>query len=330
MGRWLKRLFLTVLILLLLASLAAGGLFFWAKSAYISAGSLAAPKTIVFERGSGFIEIADRLEAEGVLRYGWVFKAAAVITESHHKFKAGEYEFAANISQQEVLRKIVAGEVVVHKVTIPEGLRVAEIAALLQTEPALTGAIPTDIADGTLLPETYHFLRGDTRESVIRRMQADMQTALMQLWEKRDPAVPLATAQEAVMLASIVEKETGLAEERPRVAAVFVNRLRLKMKLQSDPTVIYAVERDKGALGRALTHDDLAYASPYNTYYAEGLPPAPIANPGKASLAAVMNPPATSELYFVASGNGGHNFAATLAEHNANVTKWRAVQNKQP
>lgn len=328
--RLLKRLFTALVVLAVLASLVAGGGFFWAKNAYEKAGPLAAPKVILFERGQGLREIAERLEGEGVITHSWVFKAAAVVSGSRHQLKAGEYEFAANSSMQHVMTKLTSGDVLVHKVTIPEGLRVAEIVMLLQNEQALVGDIPQGMTEGSLLPETYHFVRGDTRESILRRMQQDMQETLVQLWEKRDPALPLATAQEAVILASIVEKETGLASERPRVAAVFVNRLRLNMKLQSDPTVIFAVERDKGPLNRALIYADLEHASPFNTYYAQGLPPEPIANPGKASLAAVMNPPKTNELYFVADGTGGHAFAATLAEHNANVARWRAVQNNKP
>jgi UPF0755 protein len=226
---------------------------------------------------------------------------------------------------------VIDGVTVKHRLTIPEGLTSAEIVALVAAAPDLEGSVPAALpADGSLLPETYFFSKGDTREQLLERMRKGMSDALAELWPARDGAVALKTVAEAVTLASIVEKETGLAAERPRVASVFFNRLAQGMPLQSDPTVIYALTGGKGPLGRALLRADLQVASPYNTYANPGLPPGPIANPGRASLEAVLHPDSTKDLYFVADGSGGHAFAATLDEHNRNVAAWRKQQAQQP
>jgi len=293
---------------------------------YTASGPLSEPKTVLFKRGTGFEEIVDNMAEAEVIRHPLLFKVIAVLLGDARKFKAGEYEFSAAISPKLVMDMIAAGRVVVHKLTVPEGLTVKQVLALLDAEPMLEGQVRDTIPEGSLLPQTYHFTYGDDRNLLVGRMRSGMTQTIEELWPTRKPGLPLETAAQAVTLASIVEKETGLDHERGRVAAVFINRLRLGMKLQSDPTVIYGIEQS-GNLGRSLTFSDLRTPSAYNTYVIAGLPPGPIANPGRASIEAVLNPPITKELYFVATGTGGHNFATTLAQHNINVSKYRAVMN---
>jgi UPF0755 protein len=266
-----------------------------------------------------------------VIRDSLVFAAGVRVYGEERPLQAGEYQFAARVSMRLVMEQMIDGVTVKHRLTIPEGLTSAEIVALVAAAPDLEGSVPAALpADGSLLPETYFFSKGDTREQLIERMRKGMSDTLAELWPARDGAVPLKTIAEAVTLASIVEKETGLATERPHVASVFFNRLAQGMPLQSDPTVIYALTGGKGPLGRALLRADLQFASPYNTYANAGLPPGPIANPGRASLEAVLHPASTKDLYFVADGSGGHAFAATLDEHNRNVAAWRKQQAQQP
>lgn len=319
------RLFLYMLgICIVLAIASAIGLVIYAWDYYEGAGSLTQPKTVIFNRGEGFKQMADTLAAEGVIDHPLIFKGIAAALGTARKFKAGEYAFTPGMTPHAIMRMIAAGKVVVHKVTVPEGLTVADIVRILQSEPALDGEVPKGIKEGTLLPETYQFLRGDKREDIVKRMQADMKTLIDSLWARRKDNLPFTTQEQGVVLASIVEKETGIAKERGHVASVFINRLRKGMKLQSDPTVAYGMEQAMGAaLGRPLTSEDLRTPTPYNTYMIDGLPPAPIANPGKAALEAAFNPPETDDLYFVATGNGGHHFAATLDEHNRNVLAYR-------
>jgi UPF0755 protein len=331
MLRFLLRLILLVLVLGAAAAVAAG----WGWKRYTGPGPLAEDRTVVIERGAGVNAIAQQLADEGVLPDPWTLRVGVRLFGAGRSLKAGEYRFPAHVSPEEVLAKLTIGDVVQRQVTIPEGLTSQQVIELLATVDGLTGDLATVPPEGTLLPETYAFTLGDGREALIQRMRASMEAVLAELWAKRAPDLPLTTPQEAVTLASIVEKETGAAAERPRVAAVFVNRLKRGMPLQSDPTVIYAltggkaasVANGEGILGRRLTRADLNADHPFNTYRNPGLPPGPIANPGRASISAVLNPPATNELYFVADGTGGHAFAATLEEHNRNVAKWRKLQN---
>jgi UPF0755 protein len=331
MLRFLLRLILLVLVLGVAGAVAAG----WAWQRYTGPGPLAEDRTVVIERGSGVNSIAQQLAEEGVLPDPWILPVGVRLFGKGRSLKAGEYRFPAHVSPQAVLEKLASGEVVQRQVTIPEGLTAAQVVELLAAADGLAGEVAAMPPEGSLLPETYSFTLGDSREALIQRMRAGMEAALAELWAKRAPELPLKSAEEAVTLASIVEKETGVAAERPRVAAVFVNRLKRGMPLQSDPTVIYAltggkaasVANGEGVLGRRLTRADLDADHPYNTYRIPGLPPGPIANPGRASIEAVLNPPATNELYFVADGTGGHAFAATLDEHNRNVAKWRKLQN---
>lgn len=318
-----KIVLLFMAVLLLGPALGAGWLWF----AHHAPGPLVVEHEVLVGRGTGFKAVAARLKAEGVIAQEAAFVYPAVLKGVHHKVKAGEYQFAPGMSAAEVLDKLVRGDVITRSVTVPEGLSVAQVAALLMAEEKLTGEVPKGIAEGTLLPETYQFLRGDSRASLIARMQAAHAAYLAEQWEQRSDGLPIATPEEAVTLASIVEKETGVADERALVAGVYVNRLRLGMKLQADPTVAYGVVQRDGAMDRALTRRDLMTDSPYNTYTREGLPAGPIANPGRASIRAVLHPEATDALFFVATGDGSgaHWFARTLDEHNANVRRYRAA-----
>jgi UPF0755 protein len=317
-------------LLLVLAVGLAGGAAYWGFTKFHEPGPAPADMTVVIERGLGVRAIADRLAAAGVITDPLVFAAGVRVYGEGRPLQAGEYLFPGRLSMRQVMEQMIDGATIVHRLTIPEGLTSAEIVALVAAAPDLDGSVPTIVpADGSLLPETYFYSKGDTREQLLKRMREGMQKAVAELWPARDDTVSLATAADAVTLASIVEKETGVAEERPHVASVFFNRLARGMPLQSDPTVIYALTSGKGPLGRALAKVDLQVASPYNTYANSGLPPGPIANPGRASLEAVLHPDDTKDLYFVADGTGGHAFAATLDEHNKNVAAWRQQQ-KQP
>ena len=318
-------------LLLVLAIGGAGCLAIYAWDYYDAPGPAAAQTTIIFNKGVGFQGISDELAKNNVIDNPLLFKGVAAVLGSGRRFQAGEYSFPAKITPHKVMAMIADGKVVVHKVVFPEGLNVREITNILAAEPGLEGEVPQDLTEGSLMPETYHFTLGEKRSSIIARMQAAMKTTLETAWAKRSPAMPLQTMEQALTLASIVEKETGLPAERGHVASVFFNRLKLGMKLQSDPTVVYGLEHANGgaALGRSLTTADLQMPTPYNTYTIAALPPAPIANPGRASIEAVMNPPYSEDLYFVATGSGGHNFAGSLEEHNHNVALYRAKMAKQ-
>ena len=286
--------------------------------------------TVILRRGAGLGEIALALERAGVIRSALVFGLAARLTGAAADLKAGEYAFPSRFPMAEVLGKIRRGEIVRHRVTIPEGVTSAQAAAILERHPVLTGAAP-EPPEGAILPETYDVQRGDDRGAVLNRMRAARDKALAELWAQRQSGLPVRTPEEAVILASIVEKETAVAAERPRVAAVFVNRLRRGMRLESDPTIIYGLTRglplvDAAGRRRGLRQSELARPNPYSTYQISGLPPTPIANPGIDSLRAVLDPPATQDLFFVADGSGGHVFAGSFDEHLRNVARWRQVE----
>lgn len=283
--------------------------------------------TVVLRKGASLPEIASGLERGGVIRSSSLFMTAAKVTGAARTLKAGEYEFNSRASMARVLDAVRRGRIVRHWITIPEGLTSDMVMDILNKSTVLTGAAATP-PEGAILPETYEVQRGEDRAAVLQRMMDDRDAVLNALWANRAPNLPFQTKEEAVILASIVEKETGLAEERPRVAAVFVNRLRTGMRLGSDPTIIYGISRGR-PLGRGIFLSELRRLTPYNTYLIDGLPPTPIANPGRAALAAVMNPPKTGDLYFVADGTGGHVFASTLEEHNANVAKWRQIERQR-
>jgi UPF0755 protein len=292
---------------------------------YESPGPLATNLTFVVERG-GTGDIAKALETAGIVSDARLFALAVAIGFDEAEIKAGEYVFSPGISPAAVLALLRSGKTVVHRLTIPEGWTTAQALSLVSREPALAGALTVTPGEGDLLPETYFYHWGDKRDAVIERMAAAMSQALSTLWAARDPALAgLSSPREAVILASIVERETAVPAERPLIAAVFLNRLRLGMKLQSDPTVAYALTKGAVPLDRPVDHADLAVESPYNTYRVTGLPPGPIANPGRAALQAVLHPARSDALYFVADGSGGHAFAATLAEHDKNVARWKKL-----
>ena len=294
-----------------------------------SGNTLGVPRTVVLAPGSGVWEIAEALYEAGVVNDPNVF--AVGVWQSGHSgaLKAGEFDFPPGVTPRQAMEIIRAGKIVEHRLTIPEGLTSADIARLLESAEALDGEVADIPLEGALLPETYYYRRGDSRADLIHRMEAGMHSLIAELWPNRASDLPFETPEQALVLASIVEKETALAAERRHVAGVFVNRLRKNMRLQSDPTVIFAVTGGETPLARPLSKADLSLESPFNTYRHKGLPPRPIAHPGRDSLAAVLNPLATDALYFVADGSGGHAFAATLAEHNKNVARWRKLQKQQ-
>ncbi len=319
-----------------LAILAAGGTVFWAMNAFKAPGPLLQERLFVVESGQGVSRIAANLYSETIIDHPLLFRLAARAQGADKKIRAGEYLLPAQASMKGILRKFVSGDVFMRKFTIPEGRTTFEIVDLLNAVPDIEGEAVTEIpAEGSLLPETYRYSRADTRARKIEEMKKAMSDVLAALWPGRDQGLPFSTPEEAVTLASIVEKETGVAAERNRIAGVFINRLRKGIPLQSDPTVIYALNGGRhdnngmGPLGRRLLSKDLETDSPYNTYKNAGLPPGPIANPGVASLDAVLHPEQHDFIYFVADGTGGHVFAATLEEHNANVAKWRRIRKDQ-
>lgn len=325
----MRKFALALLLLLILGIGASLGFYFYALQYYSSPGPLAAETTVLIPKGKGFRQITRSLEETGVLEKTWLYTGIILKTGKAHDFKAGEYRFPAHISPEEVTRQMTEGEVVRHRVTIPEGWASADVIALLEKDETLTGELPQTLPEGSLLPETYEFLRGDTRISLITRMQQSMRETLTRLLPTCAPGLPVSSEDEFVTLASIVEKETGLAAERPKVAAVFINRLRKGMKLQSDPTILYGIYHQTGAWTKNITKKDLETPNEYNTYTIPALPPGPIANPGRASLEAVCHPAETSDLYFVATGDGGHVFAGTLEEHNRNVQRYLGVLRQQ-
>jgi UPF0755 protein len=317
-----------ITIFVLVAVLAAVALVV-GKQRFDAPGPLPDDRVVNIPRGSGIRDISDVLVREGVIDQPWVFVGGVFALKAREDLKAGEYQFKAHASLRDVVATIVEGRVVAHQFTVPEGLTSEQIVARLLDDDVLTGNIKEIPREGSLLPDTYNFNRGVTREQIIQRMQQAQQRVLKEVWDRHSPDLPIKTPEQLVVLASLVEKETGKPEERTRVAAVFVNRLKQKMRLQSDPTIIYGLVGGKGSLGRPIMRSEVDQPTAYNTYQIDGLPPGPIANPGRASLDAAANPARTRELYFVADGTGGHAFAETYEQHQKNVARLRAMEGDQ-
>src|SRR3981081_14771 len=316
-----------IITLVLVLMIGVGGAYVYGKQKIEAPGPLQEDKIVNIPARAGMSDIADILQREGVIDNNrWAFIGSVLALKARADLKPGEYSFQKNASLRDVIGTIVEGKVVQHAVTIPEGLTSEQIVARLTENDIFPGNIREIPAEGTLLPETYKFPRGTTREQVIQRMQQSQKRVLGEIWERRNPDIPIKSPEQLVTLASIVEKETGKADERSRVAAVFTNRLRQKMKLQSDPTIIYGLAGGKGTLGRPIKRSEITQPSPYNTYVVDGLPPGPIANPGRASLEATANPARTRDLFFVADGTGGHTFTETYDQHQKNVAKLRTLE----
>jgi len=307
-------------------SITGGAALFFGKQRFETPGPLAEDKVVNIPRGLGIRDISDLLQREGVIDQPYVFMGGIIALKARGELKYGEYQFTKSASLAEVVDTIVEGKVVQHALTVPEGLTSEQIVARLLETDALTGQIKEIPREGTLLPETYRFTRGMARDQIIQRMHQAHRRVLQEVWEHRIQDLPVKTPEQLVTLASIVEKETGRSDERTRVAAVFVNRLKSRMRLQSDPTIIYGLTGGKGSLGRPILKSEIEQPTPYNTYVIDGLPPGPIANPGRASLEAAANPARTKELYFVADGTGGHVFSDNYAEHQRNVARLRGIE----
>jgi UPF0755 protein len=315
-----------IFTLLLLALLVGGGAAVIGKSRFEAPGPLEQEKVVNIPR-AGMMEIADLLKREGVIdEHRIVFIGGVLALRARSDLKAGEYVFPKQASVRDVVETIMEGKVVQHQLTIPEGLTSEQIVARLLESDILAGNIKDVPREGSLLPDGYHFNRGFTREQIIKRRRDAQDRFVREVLERRNPDLPLKSPDQLVILASIIEKETGKPEERTRIAAIFANRLKQKMKLQTDPTVIYGLVYGKGSLGHPLTKSELAQSTPYNTYMIEGLPPGPICNPGRASIEAAANPARTKELYFAADGTGGHAFAETYDQHLKNVARLRVIE----
>lgn len=325
----LRRVGVLLVALLALAAAAAAVLYVKGREAFVAPGPSTSETTVVVPKGAGVERIATLLRDAGVIADPLIFRFGVRISGAQTALKAGEYAFPAAASGETAMNVLMSGKVVQHQLTIPEGWTVKQALAAIAAAPALAGDAPTGVHEGALLPETYAYILGDTRAHVVARMKTAMDKLLADAWANRAENLPFKTPKEALILASIVERETGIASERPRVAAVFVNRLRLGMKLQSDPTVIYGLSDGAGVLDHGLTRRDLEAEHPYNTYVIAALPPAPIALPGAEAIRATLNPADTKDLYFVADGTGGHVFSKSLEDHNRNVGKWRAIERSQ-
>jgi len=324
--RWLSGIF----TLLFLAAVGTRGTAAYLAYAYDAAGPLSVTRIVAVPKGEGRIAIAARLEREGVIANRWIFVASHLYqswgNKAGYDLKAGEYEIRRGASMRQVLNTLVEGRSILQKVTVPEGLTSQQIVARLQADPNLVGELTSIPEEGSLLPETYKFSRGMTRQEVVEQMQSERKRILADLWRTRQPGLPIETPEQALILASIIEKETGRADERARVAAVFINRLRKGMRLQSDPTIIYGIVGGQGTLGRPITRSDIDTKTAYNTYQINGLPPGPICNPGRDAIQATLNPAKTDDLFFVADGTGGHAFTQNLRDHNAAVAQWRRIE----
>lgn len=326
---FLKRAFYFLIALLIFVVISFTSLYYYTEQYFLEPGELSEETVIVIPPGKNTKAISYLLADNKIISMPDLFYWTLRATNKDKSLQAGEYIFYPKTTPRQVLSKLINGDVLVHKITIPEGLSTKQILDLIDQNQDLTGSIQKNIPEGVLLPETYKFTLGESKEMIVNRMKKSMQETLDAAWENRSNNSPLKSKEEALILASIIEKETGVPEERSRVAGVFINRLRKSMRLQTDPTVIYAITKGEYVLERPLTKADLKTKSPYNTYLNSGLPPGPIANPGRNSIIAALNPVSTQDLYFVADGSGGHAFAKTLSEHIRNVHKWRKIKKER-
>jgi UPF0755 protein len=320
-----------------LAGAAAIFAFFYFSSAIGRAGPNPDARTFVVERGASGAEIAAALEAEGLISDALLFRIANRL-RGGSSLQAGEYLIPARASVGQIVELMTSGEALQHAITFPEGITIAAAMKILEESEVLTGELPAAPPEGSILPDTYHVQRGMTRAALLQQMMEAHDAAVEEIWARRQPNLPLRTPDDLVNLASIVERETAIAAERPMVAAVFINRLRRPMRLETDPTIIYGVclrhpDRcrdgrlvDARGNRRTIRQSEIEMNTGYNTYRIDGLPPTPIANPGRAALEATANPAQSDAIFFVADGTGGHVFASTLAEHNANVARWRQIE----
>jgi len=318
-----------IFTILIVLAIVVGTAVVLGKQRFDTRGPLAEDKIVNIPRGLGIRDIADLLMREGVIDQPWTFVGGVIVLKARDELKFGEYQFPKQASLHDVISTIVEGKVVLHQISVPEGLTSEQIVQRLLDMDILNGNIREVPREGSLLPESYKFTRGTPREQVIQRMQQGQRRVLQEIWDHRMADLPLKSPEQLVTLASIIEKETSRPEERTRVAAVFVNRLKQKIKLQSDPTIIYGLVGGKGTLGRPIMESEIRQPTPYNTYVIEGLPPGPIANPGRASLEAAANPARTKEIFFVADGTGGHAFAENYDQHQKNVERLRAIERQQ-
>jgi UPF0755 protein len=316
---------------IVILTIGAGAAFYFGKTSFEGPGPSTSNDTVLIRPNTGLQEIANTLDRKGLISDARIFTLGVRAYGAAGQLKAGEYEVKAGASMRDIMELLKSGRSVLYSLTIPEGLTVEQAFQRIASHEVLTGGMPAEMPpEGTLVADTQRFTRGTTREEVIRKMTAEQKRLVESIWERRQPDLPIKDINEFVTLASIVEKETGRADERPRVAAVFINRLKKGMRLQSDPTIVYGIYGGKGKpADKPITRSDIDKPTPYNTYTIDGLPPTPIANPGRAALEAVANPSETDDLYFVADGTGGHVFAATLDEHNENVARWRAIERQQ-
>ncbi|MEM9725035.1 MAG: endolytic transglycosylase MltG [Pseudomonadota bacterium] len=317
------------LFLIVLALLGAAAFEGLRQGVYEAEGPLRDAAIVEVPVGASVARIAERLEERGVISSAMAFETAARLRGDAGRIKAGDYEIEAAASLRAVLDALVEGRAVEHRITIAEGLTTAEALALVEASPVLTGEITEKPREGALAPDTYFVRRGETRQAVVERMAAAQARILAEAWAGREEGLPITSPVEALILASIIEKETGVPSERREVASVFINRLRKGMRLETDPTVIYGITRGAGPLGRRLTRADVRAPTDYNTYTISGLPPTPIANPGRASIEAALDPAETDYLFFVADGTGGHAFAKTYDGHRRNVAVWRRIRAAQ-
>ena len=316
------------LTLLVLGLLVAGGVLLYGASQFYGDGPLKEDTTFRVESGSGLASTAQRLEEQGLIGNRFIFQAGGRALERQANIKAGDFRIPAGASMADILREITEGNPIRYAVTIPEGWTSWDAIQRLNADSNLVGEVTSLPAEGSILPGSYDYVPGETRQSVLDKMQTAMTTELAAIWAARQDDLPLETPEQLLVLASIVEKETGVASERPQVAAVFVNRLREGMRLQSDPTIIYGITKGQSNLGRGLRRSEIEAQTPYNTYQINGLPPTPIANPGVEALKAVAHPDSHDYLYFVAKGatpSEGHVFAETYAEHQQNVARYREI-----